>query len=72
MEGLGEKKPWGKLSRLLGAETEAASELLLCKREWTIGRKKGNSVTYTTQGSFHERYQLVSFIAIGLGLLVIS
>lgn len=46
MEGLGEKKPWGKLSRLLGAETEAASELFLCKKEWTIGRKKGCDLSF--------------------------
>ncbi|KAM4810384.1 E3 ubiquitin-protein ligase CHFR [Rhinophrynus dorsalis] len=46
MEGLGEKKPWGKLSRLLGAETEAASELLLCKKEWTIGRKKACDLSF--------------------------
>ncbi|KAG9487553.1 hypothetical protein GDO78_007413 [Eleutherodactylus coqui] len=46
MEGLGEKKPWGKLSRLLGAEAEASSELLLCKKEWTIGRKKGCDLSF--------------------------
>nr|DBA23116.1 TPA: hypothetical protein GDO54_014065 [Pyxicephalus adspersus] len=46
MEGLGEKKPWGKLSPLLGAETEAASELFLCKKEWTIGRKKGCDLSF--------------------------
>ncbi|XP_053327467.1 E3 ubiquitin-protein ligase CHFR [Spea bombifrons] len=46
MEGFGEMKPWGKLSRLLGAETESASELLLCKREWTIGRKKACDLSF--------------------------
>ncbi|XP_063820764.1 E3 ubiquitin-protein ligase CHFR [Pseudophryne corroboree] len=46
MEGLGEKKPWGKLSRLLGAETEASSELFLCKKQWTIGRKKGCDLSF--------------------------
>ncbi|OCT98331.1 E3 ubiquitin-protein ligase CHFR-like [Xenopus laevis] len=40
MEGLGEKKPWGKLIRLFGTETESSSEQFLYKKEWTIGRKK--------------------------------
>ncbi|KAM4051426.1 E3 ubiquitin-protein ligase CHFR isoform 3-T4 [Anomaloglossus baeobatrachus] len=46
MEDLGEKKPWGKLSRLPGAEAEAAAELFLYKREWTIGRKKGCDLSF--------------------------
>ncbi|XP_075688818.1 E3 ubiquitin-protein ligase CHFR [Rhinoderma darwinii] len=46
MEHLGEKKPWGKLSRLLGTETEAASEHFLWKKEWTIGRKKGCDLSF--------------------------
>ncbi|XP_069612195.1 E3 ubiquitin-protein ligase CHFR [Ranitomeya imitator] len=47
MEGLREKKPWGKLSRLPGAEAEfAAAELFLCKKEWTIGRKKGCDLSF--------------------------
>ncbi|KAE8634829.1 hypothetical protein XENTR_v10002450 [Xenopus tropicalis] len=46
MDGLGEKKPWGKLSRLLGAETESSSELFLYKKEWTIGRKKACDLSF--------------------------
>ncbi|KAM4707701.1 E3 ubiquitin-protein ligase CHFR isoform 1-T5 [Discoglossus pictus] len=46
MEGSGEKQPWGKLSRLLGADTEAESELFLFKREWTIGRKKACDLSF--------------------------
>uniref|UniRef100_A0A8C5P9D6 E3 ubiquitin-protein ligase CHFR n=1 Tax=Leptobrachium leishanense TaxID=445787 RepID=A0A8C5P9D6_9ANUR len=46
MEGLGEKKPWGKLSRLPAVGSESQSELLLCKREWTIGRKKACDLSF--------------------------
>ena len=35
------QQPWGRLSRL-GAE-EAEPHVLLLKREWTIGRKKGGT-----------------------------
>lgn len=34
-----QQQPWGKLIRL-GAD-EAEPHVLLLKREWTIGRKKG-------------------------------
>lgn len=37
------QQPWGKLIRL-GAE-EAEPHVLLLKREWTIGRKKGGTGT---------------------------
>ncbi|XP_063310485.1 E3 ubiquitin-protein ligase CHFR isoform X2 [Pelobates fuscus] len=46
MEGLGERKPWGKLSRLPAAGSESSSELLLCKKEWTIGRKKACDLSF--------------------------
>ncbi|KAM8961744.1 E3 ubiquitin-protein ligase CHFR isoform 2-T2 [Pelodytes ibericus] len=46
MEGLGEKKPWGKLSRLSAVGSESQAELLLCKREWTIGRKKACDLSF--------------------------
>ncbi|XP_053557865.1 E3 ubiquitin-protein ligase CHFR isoform X2 [Bombina bombina] len=46
MESSREKKPWGKLSPLLGSETESASELFLCKKEWTIGRKKACDLSF--------------------------
>jgi len=36
-----QQQPWGKLTRL-GAE-EAEPHVLLLKREWTIGRKKGGT-----------------------------
>lgn len=43
MEGPEETKPWGKLRRL-GAESEP--DVLLCKREWTIGRKKACDLSF--------------------------
>ncbi|XP_069476101.1 E3 ubiquitin-protein ligase CHFR isoform X2 [Ambystoma mexicanum] len=43
MEGSEENKPWGKLRRL-GAESEP--DVLLCKREWTIGRKKACDLSF--------------------------
>lgn len=36
-----QQQPWGRLTRL-GAE-EAEPHVLLLKREWTIGRKKGGT-----------------------------
>ncbi|XP_034953744.2 E3 ubiquitin-protein ligase CHFR isoform X1 [Zootoca vivipara] len=39
-----QRKPWGKLIRL-GAE-EAEPHLLLLKKEWTIGRKKGCDLSF--------------------------
>lgn len=38
-----QQQPWGKLIRL-GAD-EAEPHVLLLKREWTIGRKKGGTGT---------------------------
>ncbi|KAJ1093966.1 hypothetical protein NDU88_007052 [Pleurodeles waltl] len=43
MEGSEETKPWGKLRRL-GADSEP--DVLLCKREWTIGRKKACDLSF--------------------------
>ncbi|XP_028912372.1 E3 ubiquitin-protein ligase CHFR [Ornithorhynchus anatinus] len=39
-----QKQPWGKLIRLGAEETE--SDILLLKREWTIGRRKGCDLSF--------------------------
>ncbi|XP_075424719.1 E3 ubiquitin-protein ligase CHFR isoform X2 [Ascaphus truei] len=46
MEGSGERQPWGKLSRLPAADADSTSEVLLCKKEWTIGRKKACDLSF--------------------------
>ncbi|KAG8455965.1 hypothetical protein GDO86_001960 [Hymenochirus boettgeri] len=46
MEGFGQKKPWGKLRRVFGADTDFSSEFFLYKNEWTIGRKKACDLSF--------------------------
>lgn len=66
-----QQQPWGKLIRL-GAD-EAEPHVLLLKREWTIGRKKGGTGTRRRAGfGGQQRSPLLAFKTVEGGLKLVG